>query len=58
MIIEFLSLTPGLISKVRGRIAEVVGSSISENLMNKELRAIVWLGALLGGIIGTINSMF
>lgn len=58
MIIEFLSLTPGLISKVRGRIAEVVGSSISENLMNKELRAIVWLGALFGGIIGTINSMF
>ena len=28
------------------------------SVMNKELRAIVWLGALLGCIIGTINSMF
>ena len=25
--------------------------------MNKELRAIVWLGALLGGIIGIVNSI-
>lgn len=27
-------------------------------VMNKELNAIVWLGALLGCIIGTINSLF
>ncbi len=26
-------------------------------VMKKELRAIVWLGALLGSIIGTINSI-
>lgn len=28
------------------------------SVMNKELRAIVWLGALLGAIIGTVNSLF
>lgn len=28
------------------------------SVMNKELRAIVWLGALLGGIIGMVNSLF
>lgn len=32
-----LPFTPGLIPKERGRIAEAVGSSISENLMNKEV---------------------
>jgi len=26
--------------------------------MGKELRAIVWLGAFLGGIIGAVNSFF
>ena len=28
------------------------------SVMSKELRAIVWLGALLGGIIGVVNSLF
>lgn len=32
-----MPFTPGLIPKERGRIAEAVGSSISENLMNKEV---------------------
>lgn len=32
-----LPFTPGLIPKERGRIAEAVGSSISENLMNREV---------------------
>ena len=32
-----IPFTPGLIPKERGRIAEAVGSSISENLMNKEV---------------------
>ena len=32
-----LPFTPGLIPKERGRIAEAVGNSISENLMNKEV---------------------
>ena len=32
-----LPFTPGLIPKERGRIAEAVGISISENLMNKEV---------------------
>lgn len=32
-----LPFTPGIIPKERGRIAEAVGSSISENLMNKEV---------------------
>lgn len=32
-----LPFTPGLIPKERGRIAEAIGSSISENLMNKEV---------------------
>ena len=27
-------------------------------VMDKELRAIVWLGALLGMIMGSINVMF
>lgn len=27
------------------------------DVMKKELRAIVWLGALLGGILGTINAL-
>ena len=32
-----IPFTPGLIPKERGRIAETIGSSISENLMNKEV---------------------
>ena len=32
-----IPLTPGLIPKERGRLAETVGSSISENLMNREV---------------------
>ena len=32
-----IPFTPGPIPKERGRIAEAVGSSISENLMNKEV---------------------
>ena len=32
-----IPFTPGLIPKERGRIAEAVGKSISENLMNKEV---------------------
>ena len=32
-----LPFTPGLIPKERGRIAEAVATSISENLMNKEV---------------------
>lgn len=32
-----IPFTPGIIPKERGRIAEAVGSSISENLMNKEV---------------------
>ena len=32
-----IPFTPGLIPKERGRIAEAIGSSISENLMNKEV---------------------
>ena len=32
-----MPFTPGLIPKERGRLAEAVGSSISENLMNREV---------------------
>ena len=32
-----IPFTPGLIPKERGRIAEAIGSSISENLMNREV---------------------
>ena len=32
-----IPFTPGIIPKERGRIAEAVGSSISENLMNREV---------------------
>lgn len=32
-----IPFTPGLIPKERGRLAEAVGSSISENLMNREV---------------------
>ena len=32
-----LPFTPGLIPKEHGRIAEAIGSSISENLMNREV---------------------
>lgn len=32
-----IPFTPGLIPKERGRLAEAIGSSISENLMNKEV---------------------
>ncbi|KWW25097.1 MAG: membrane protein [bacterium F082] len=34
------------------------GEKIIFSVMEKELRAIVWLGALLGGIIGVVNSLF
>ena len=46
---------------IRNRINEMdieEGERIILDVMNKELRAIVWLGALLGGIIGAVNSFF
>ena len=46
---------------IRERINEMdveESERIILSVMNKELRAIVWLGALLGCIIGTINSLF
>lgn len=45
---------------IRDRINEMdieEGERIILDVMNKELRAIVWLGALLGGIIGIVNSI-
>ena len=32
-----IPFTPGIIPKEKGRIAEAIGSAISENLMNKEV---------------------
>jgi uncharacterized membrane protein YheB (UPF0754 family) len=46
---------------IRNRINELdieEGEKIIFAVMDKELRAIVWLGALLGCIIGTANSLF
>lgn len=46
---------------IRDRINEMdmdESERIILSVMNKELRAIVWLGALLGAIIGTVNSLF
>lgn len=46
---------------IRDRINELdieEGEQIIFVVMDKELRAIVWLGALLGCIIGTVNSLF
>ena len=46
---------------IRDRINEMdieVGERIILDVMGKELRAIVWLGAFLGGIIGAVNSFF
>jgi len=46
---------------IRDRINELdieEGEKIIFAVMEKELRAIVWLGALLGCIIGTVNSLF
>lgn len=46
---------------IRDRINEMdieEGERIIMEVMDKELRAIVWLGALLGCIIGTINCLF
>ena len=46
---------------IRDRINEMdieEGERILLEVMDKELRAIVWLGALLGGIIGIVNSLF
>lgn len=46
---------------IRERINEMdmdESERIILSVMNKELRAIVWLGALLGVIIGTVNSLF
>lgn len=46
---------------IRDRINELdleEGEKIIFAIMDKELRAIVWLGALLGCIIGTVNSLF
>lgn len=45
---------------IRDRINELdikEGEQILMEVMDKELRAIVWLGALLGGIIGVVNSL-
>ena len=46
---------------IRDRINEMdieEGERIILDVMGKELRAIVWLGAFLGGIIGAVNSFF
>lgn len=46
---------------IRDRVNELdieEGEKIIFAVMDKELRAIVWLGALLGCIIGTVNSLF
>ena len=46
---------------IRDRINDMdieEGERIILEVMDKELRAIVWLGALLGGIIGIANSIF
>ena len=46
---------------IRDRINEMdieEGERIILDVMDKELRAIVWLGALLGGIIGAVNGFF
>lgn len=46
---------------IRERINEMdmdESERIILSVMNKEFRAIVWLGALLGAIIGTVNSLF
>ena len=46
---------------IRDRINEMdieEGERIILDVMDKELRAIVWLGALLGGLIGAVNSFF
>lgn len=46
---------------IRERINEMdmdESERIILSVMNKELRAIVWLGALLGAVIGTVNSLF
>ena len=46
---------------IRNRVNELdleEGEKIIFAVMDKELRAIVWLGALLGCIIGTVNSLF
>ena len=46
---------------IRERINEMdmdESESLILSVMNKELRAIVWLGAFLGGIIGAVNSLF
>ena len=46
---------------IRERINEMdmdESERIILSVMNKELRAIVWLGALLGAIIGPVNSLF
>ena len=46
---------------IRDRINQMdieEGERIILEVMDKELRAIVWLGALLGGIIGVANSFF
>ena len=46
---------------VRDRINEMdieEGERIILDVMGKELRAIVWLGAFLGGFIGAVNSFF
>jgi uncharacterized membrane protein YheB (UPF0754 family) len=47
-------------SIIRDRINEMdmeESERIILEVMSKELRAIVWLGALLGCIIGTVNSI-
>ncbi len=46
---------------IRDRINQMdieEGERIILEVMDRELRAIVWLGALLGGIIGIVNSIF
>jgi len=58
---------PGILSTLDlGSIVEAKLNSLDNaelekmlvTLMHKELRAIVWLGALLGGLIGVVNALF
>ena len=51
-----IPFTPGIIPKERFRIAEAVGDSISENLMNKEVLAKNLLSEEMLGKIGCASS--
>ncbi|MBQ1665506.1 MAG: DUF445 family protein, partial [Bacteroidaceae bacterium] len=53
-----IPFTPGIIPKERFRIAEAVGDSISENLMNKEVLAKNLLSEEMLGKIGESYDTF